>query len=95
MEATILLLPIGFGAGFYVRGRRAKRHVDARDKQIGVLRSEIVAMHDAETSRLDDAARRQRFFKENDVWPAAGFVDTEIGCFMKPEVAYATKTIWA
>jgi len=23
------------------------------------------------------------------VWPAAGFVDTEIGCFMKPEVADA------
>jgi hypothetical protein len=22
-------------------------------------------------------------------WPAAGFVDTEIGCFMKPEVADA------
>jgi hypothetical protein len=20
-------------------------------------------------------------------WPAAGFVDTEIGCFMKPEVS--------
>ncbi|WP_420104301.1 DUF2938 family protein [Bosea sp. (in: a-proteobacteria)] len=28
-------------------------------------------------------------------WPAAGFVDTEIGCFMKPEVGYATKAIWA
>ncbi|WP_371125921.1 NAD(P)/FAD-dependent oxidoreductase [Bosea sp. (in: a-proteobacteria)] len=28
-------------------------------------------------------------------WPAAGFVDTEIGCFMKPEVADAAKTIWA
>lgn len=23
------------------------------------------------------------------IWPAAGFVDTEIGCFMKPEVADA------
>ena len=29
------------------------------------------------------------------VWPAAGFVDTEIGCFMKPEVAYAAKTVWS
>ena len=27
-------------------------------------------------------------------WPAAGFVDTEIGCFMKPEVAYAATTVW-
>jgi hypothetical protein len=24
-------------------------------------------------------------------WPAAGFVDTEIECFMKPEVANATE----
>jgi hypothetical protein len=30
-----------------------------------------------------------------DVWPAACFVDTEIGCFMKPEVAYEAKTVWA
>ncbi|HSI39080.1 MAG TPA: hypothetical protein VLA00_00860 [Xanthobacteraceae bacterium] len=30
-----------------------------------------------------------------DVWPAAGFVDTEIGCFMKPEVAYAATEVWA
>ena len=29
------------------------------------------------------------------IWPAAGFVDTEIGCFIKPEVGYATKAIWA
>ncbi len=29
------------------------------------------------------------------VWPAAGFVDTEIGCFLKPEVAYAATEIWA
>lgn len=29
------------------------------------------------------------------LWPAAGFVDTEIGCFMKPEVAYAATTVWA
>jgi hypothetical protein len=28
-------------------------------------------------------------------WPAAGFVDTEIGCFMKPEVAYAATEVWA
>jgi hypothetical protein len=28
-------------------------------------------------------------------WPVAGFVDTEIGCFMKPEVVYAAKTVWA
>ena len=27
-------------------------------------------------------------------WPAGGFVDTEIRCFMKPEVAYAAKTFW-
>lgn len=28
-------------------------------------------------------------------WPAAGFVDSEIRCFMKPEVAYVAKTVWA
>jgi hypothetical protein len=28
-------------------------------------------------------------------WPAAGFVDTEIGCFMKREVAYAATEVWA
>ena len=28
-------------------------------------------------------------------WPAAGFLGTEIRCFVKPEVAYAAKTIWA
>ena len=27
-------------------------------------------------------------------WPAAGFVDTEIGCFMKPEVADATTEVF-
>ncbi|NNM72717.1 hypothetical protein [Enterovirga aerilata] len=42
METAIILLLIGFGAGFYVRGRRAKteaanakRHADALDQQIG------------------------------------------------------------
>lgn len=28
-------------------------------------------------------------------WPAAGSVDTEIGCFMKWEVADAAKKVWA
>jgi hypothetical protein len=28
-------------------------------------------------------------------WPAAGFVDTEIGCFMKPEVADGKTTVWS
>jgi transposase len=28
-------------------------------------------------------------------WPAAGIVDTAIGCFMKPEVSYATTEVWA
>ena len=28
-------------------------------------------------------------------WPAAGFVDTEIGCFMKPEVGDGTTQVWA
>ena len=32
--------------------------------------------------------------EERAAWPAAGFVDTEIGCFMKPEVAYAATTVW-
>jgi hypothetical protein len=32
---------------------------------------------------------------KEEAWPAAGFVDTEIGCFMKPEVAYAAKTVWS
>ncbi len=33
--------------------------------------------------------------QDRSVWPAAGFVDTEIGCFMKPEVAYEATTVWA
>jgi len=37
----------------------------------------------------------QRDLRAAETWPAAGFVDTEIRCFMKPEVAYAAKTIWA
>jgi uncharacterized protein YbjT (DUF2867 family) len=28
-------------------------------------------------------------------WFAAGFVDTMIGCFMKPEVADGKTTVWA
>ncbi|GLK74450.1 hypothetical protein GCM10017643_45680 [Ancylobacter dichloromethanicus] len=28
-------------------------------------------------------------------WPAAGFVDTAIGCFMKPEVADAATEVFA
>lgn len=28
-------------------------------------------------------------------WPAAGFVDTESWSFMKLEVVYAAKTVWA
>jgi transposase len=28
-------------------------------------------------------------------WPAAGFVDTEIMCFMKPEVTDATTEVFA
>lgn len=73
METTILLL-IGFGVGFYFRGLRAKtgaanakRHADALDQQIGMLRRDIVAMHNAESRRLDEIARRKRFFEENDV----------------------------
>ncbi|GGA85263.1 hypothetical protein GCM10011491_11050 [Brucella endophytica] len=74
METTIILLLIGFGAGFYIRGLRAKteaanakRHADALDQQIATLRREIVAMHGAESRRLDEVARRKRFFEENDI----------------------------
>jgi len=42
-----------------------------------------------------DPSRRMKLFAERASWPVAGFVDTEIGCFMKPEVAYAAKTVWA
>jgi hypothetical protein len=28
-----------------------------------------------------------------DLWPAAGLVDTKIGCFMKPEVRNATQEV--
>ncbi|QND57856.1 hypothetical protein [Mesorhizobium huakuii] len=51
METTILLLLIGFGAGFYFRGLRAKteaanskRHADALDQQISILLRDIVTM---------------------------------------------------
>ena len=59
----------------------------------------------AKTSREADARRAVRvdfhgdpgflLGSEQEQWPAAGFVDTEIGCFMKLEVAYAAKTVWA
>lgn len=32
---------------------------------------------------------------DSGLWPAAGFVDTEIGCCMKPEAAYAARAIWS
>jgi hypothetical protein len=35
------------------------------------------------------------FWIDFTMWPAAGFVDTAIGCFMKREVAYEAKTVWA
>jgi hypothetical protein len=40
-------------------------------------------------TRVDGNARRLGKGK----WPAADFVDTEIGCFMKPEVANATTEV--
>lgn len=42
---------------------------------------------------VNELRREARALQE--AWPAAGFVDTEIGCFMKPEVAYAATTVWA
>lgn len=74
METAVILLLIGFAAGFFYRGRRAKgdaaqakRHADALDRQIDTLRREIVAMHNAEARRLENTARRKRFIEENDI----------------------------
>ncbi|WP_128291333.1 DUF2726 domain-containing protein [Afifella aestuarii] len=71
---TILLLLIGFAAGFFIRALRAKsqavkarRHADALDQQIETLRGENVTLHEAESRRLEENARRKRFFEENDV----------------------------
>ncbi|MET3600646.1 hypothetical protein ABID12_002596 [Martelella mangrovi] len=71
---TILLLLIGFTAGFFIRTVRAKsqadkakRQADALDQQVGILQRELLAMRDAESRRLGDVARRKRFFEENDV----------------------------
>ena len=44
-------------------------------------------------SSIMDALKQFEAVEAN--WRAAGFVDTEIGCFMKPEVRYAATTVWA
>lgn len=74
MMTTVLLLLIGFGAGFYYRKLRAKaeavtaaHHAEALNQQIDTLRREIVAMHNTESRRLDEVARRKLYFEENDV----------------------------
>lgn len=73
MENAILLLFVGFVVGFYRRGRNAnaeaanaKRHADTLDRQIDLLRSQIVTIQDAEVRRIswhghdlsDDASDR-------------------------------------
>lgn len=73
METAILLLFVGFVVGFYRRGRNAnaeaanaKRHADTLDRQIGLLRSQIVTIQEAEARRIswhghdlsDDASDR-------------------------------------
>ena len=35
----------------------------------------------------------RQLVREIEVWPAAGFVDTEKRCFMKPEVGYGEASI--
>lgn len=67
IETTLIALLIGFGAGFYIRSRDAKRRNDAFEKHIGALQGEIENLHNAELSRQNEAARRRRFFEENDV----------------------------
>lgn len=74
METTVILLLIGFAAGFYYRGHRAKRdaasarrRAEALEQQALTLRREIARMHNAESRRLENAARRKRFIEENDI----------------------------
>jgi hypothetical protein len=59
-----------------------------------------IAWAQVSASRVDDLAGRPLYGvrivhditeRKRAEWPAAGFVDTEIECFMKPEVANATE----
>ena len=59
----------------------------ADDVKLGAAFAKLHNLSTTEWERLPDFIRN--------IWPAAGFVDTEIGCFMKPEVGYAAKTVWA
>lgn len=67
VETILIVLLIGFGAGFYIRSRDARRRNGTLEKHIGELQGEIENLHNAEISRQSEAARRRCFFEENDV----------------------------
>lgn len=41
----------------------------------------------------DNAETQLRIFVE-DLWPAPGSEDTELGVILEPEVVYGTQTLW-
>ncbi|WP_273793934.1 DUF2726 domain-containing protein [Brucella anthropi] len=74
MEATILFLLTGIGAGYYFRDRRAKRevaqmkrHTAVLDQQIGTFEYEIANMRFAESERINKAASIKRYYEEHDI----------------------------
>jgi predicted dithiol-disulfide oxidoreductase (DUF899 family) len=59
----------------------------------GLLKEDYVFQW-ANDGKVGESVRFSELFGDkNTLWPAAGFVDTEIGCFMKPEVADATTEV--
>lgn len=74
MEIVILFLALSFGAGFFVRGQRAKtdaeyaqRHADGLERQNGLLRQEIERLRGVDSKRQAESQRRKQFFKRNDI----------------------------
>lgn len=74
MEASILLLLTGIGAGYYFRDRRAKRDAASvrrnavgLDQQMGALEREITHMRVAESERSRKVASGKRYNEEHDI----------------------------
>ncbi|MCO6388259.1 DUF2726 domain-containing protein [Aliihoeflea sp. 40Bstr573] len=66
MELLILLL-IGYGAGYCHRNRSAKLQIDARVREISELLHQLNVLEYAEAQRLHREEGRKQFAEENDV----------------------------
>ena len=82
MKPTAWLLNFGRG------------HLIKDDVLIAAAREKKIAGAVLDVFRQEPLPAEQKFWQADDVWPAAGFVDTQLGCFLKPEVAYATTEVW-